>query len=290
MIASGPAAQGTPVYDSVSELLLLQWVQLSSPPDTRQMASSDHGKTWSKWVSICGPGSLDKGACGGAVGPGTGIQLSSPGPRRGRLLFIGHYGAYGHDTVWFSDDHGKTYHAAQSNLTQMDEAQLVELPSGDLIANMRHKRAPALGRGVSRSTDWGSSWSAVTFDAELVSPVCAATLLRSGEDVYFANPASSHGRVNGVSNILVWPWYVCWSLAILNSLLHVLQVIRRSTDGVSWSNSTQSVFAGDYGYSCLTLVPPRDKIGLLWESDGPQCRVGGGSSCRTLFSTFDRDF
>ena len=53
-------------------------------------------RQWSKWKTICGPGSLSKSACGGDVGPGTGIQLSQ-GPRKGRLLFIGHYGAYGHD-------------------------------------------------------------------------------------------------------------------------------------------------------------------------------------------------
>ena len=40
-------------------------------------------------------------------------------------FFAGHYGAYGHDTVWYSDDQGKTYHAAKSNLTKMDEAQIV---------------------------------------------------------------------------------------------------------------------------------------------------------------------
>lgn len=35
-------------------------------------------------------------ACGGAVGPGTGIQLQHAGsPHVGRILFIGHYGAYG---------------------------------------------------------------------------------------------------------------------------------------------------------------------------------------------------
>jgi hypothetical protein len=124
VIAQGPAAQGTPVYNAQSKRLVLQWVQLSSPHDTRQMQSSDHGKTWSKWRSVCGPGSLDKSACGGDVGPGTGIQLSL-GPKQGRLLFIGHYGAYGHDTIWYSDDNAKTYHAAQANLSKMDEVRAV---------------------------------------------------------------------------------------------------------------------------------------------------------------------
>jgi hypothetical protein len=78
VIAEGPAAQGTPVYDEISKLLILQWVQLSKPQqDTRQMTSSDNGKTWGKWRSVCGAGSLDKSACGGDVGPGTGAESAA---------------------------------------------------------------------------------------------------------------------------------------------------------------------------------------------------------------------
>lgn len=46
--------------------------------------------------------------------------------------------------------------------------------------------------------------------------------------VYFANPASQTGRVNGV--------------------------IRRSTDGITFSEQV-SVTDGDYAYSCLTQTP-----------------------------------
>ena len=79
----------------------------------------------------------------------------------------------------------------------------------------------------------------------------------------FANPASTHDRVNGV--------------------------LRRSPDGVNWSNSTLEVFSGAYGYSCLTRTAQEQSVGLLWESDGPQCRPGG-ASCRTLFSVFPTNF
>jgi hypothetical protein len=107
----------------------------------------------------------------------------------------------------------------------------------------------------------GSTWGPIVFDPALISPVCAGSIIRAGDVVYFANPASSTGRQNGV--------------------------IRRSADGVTWSKTTRSVFTGAYGYSCLTLVPKQHEIGLLWESDGPQCRPGG-ASCRTLFSTYPR--
>lgn len=173
----------------------------------------------------------------------------------------------------------------------------MELPNGELLANMRHRSAPTVGRATSRSTDagppphyhvdtvfptanafmlrpmapdrWqrlrarvaGSTWGPIVFDPALISPVCAGSIIRAGDVVYFANPASSTGRQNGV--------------------------IRRSADGVTWSKTTRSVFTGAYGYSCLTLVPKQHEIGLLWESDGPQCRPGG-ASCRTLFSTYPR--
>ena len=55
------------------------------------MESRDNGATWSSPRSVCK--TLPKEDCGGAVGPGTGIRLRS-GPHAGRLLFIGHFGAY----------------------------------------------------------------------------------------------------------------------------------------------------------------------------------------------------
>lgn len=132
---------------------------------------------------------------------------------------------------------------------------------------MRNKNAKMLGRGVSRSTDQGSTWGPVLFQKELVSPVCMGSILNVGGKVFFANPDSNTGRVNGV--------------------------IRASPDGANWSAKTQPVFKGAYGYSCLTAVPAASKLGLLWESDGPQCAAPGGkfgSSCRTLFSTFSTNF
>ena len=59
----------------------------------------------------------------------SGLELQH-GEHKGRLLFIGHYGAYGHDDVWYSDDGGASYKVATPPLAHMDEAQLVELPSG----------------------------------------------------------------------------------------------------------------------------------------------------------------
>ena len=59
-----------------------------------------------------------------AAGPGTGIELTQ-GDHKGRLMFIGHRGAYVEDSVWYTDDGGKTYTASQTLLPKMDEAQSV---------------------------------------------------------------------------------------------------------------------------------------------------------------------
>ena len=83
----------------------------------QQMISSDDGKTWSS------PTPIDQflGDTGhAAAGPGRGIELTQ-GPLKNRLLFIGHRGAYVQDSVWYTDDGGKTYTASDTVLDKMDE-------------------------------------------------------------------------------------------------------------------------------------------------------------------------
>ena len=250
--------------------------------DTMQMSSTDYGTTWSKPLSVCSGGGgagLPKGECGGYIGPAFGIQLKQ-GPHKGRILFISQLGGYSNDTVVFSDDDGKTYHASASSTHSMqhtDEAQIVELPNGDVLANLRtnHLNATCDCRATSRSTDGGNTWGPINFDAVLTSPVCAASIIRVGDQVLFANPSSTAERVHGV--------------------------LRRSRDGVHWSSS-KVVWPGAYGYSCLVQVPSdvvvetagqqtpneqtsgqgsgraqrhvastsasTDTVGLLWETDG----------------------
>mmetsp|Transcript_7913 Transcript_7913/g.23354 ORF Transcript_7913/g.23354 Transcript_7913/m.23354 type:complete len:230 (+) Transcript_7913:16-705(+) len=229
------------------------------------MLSADNGATWSAPQTVCGaiPGLLNTTDCGGAMGPGAGIQLKQ-GPHTGRLLFIGHFGAYVRDVVWYSDDDGNTWNAATPTLWQMDEAQVVELPNGDVLANMRtrHLNASCLCRATARSTDGGATWGPISFDPVLTSPVCDGAILRSGEQVFFSNPSSTTAREHGV--------------------------LRRSPDGVSWSSSTV-VWPGAYAYSALSEMPGRTSVGVLWETDGKQC-TAGSASCRTVFTPYPTDF
>lgn len=95
------------------------------------MYSSDNGVTWSEPTSL-------KPFLGeivpSDVGPGVGLRLTKgkwAGNHQyltylltvmaGRLLFIGHHGAYEYDSVWYTDDGGATYNVSQTNFTHMDE-------------------------------------------------------------------------------------------------------------------------------------------------------------------------
>eukprot|EP00041_Stephanoeca_diplocostata_P035691 m.1268133 g.1268133 ORF g.1268133 m.1268133 type:complete len:454 (-) comp24744_c0_seq13:7009-8370(-) len=249
-------AQGNPVFDTRTNKLLLQYTQLE-PGDTMQMESLDNGASWSQPVSKCAGLGTE---CGGAVGPGIGLQLQH-GAHAGRILFIGHFGAYGHDSVWYSDDNGVSYHVANATLMKMDEAQLVELADGTVLANMRtdHLNKSCMCRAVAVSTDGGSSFGPVEWNSQLTTPICMGSILSSvNGTIFFANPASTTSRVNGV--------------------------LRRSDNGRDWTTLT-TVWPGAYAYSCLTRMPSTSQIGLLWETDGAEC-TGGGASCRTVFSAF----
>ena len=232
-----------------------------------QMISKDGGVSWGQPVTLDG----FLGKQGHAAAGHAGLELTQ-GEHKGRLLFIGHRGAYVEDTVWYTDDGGATYKTAAHTLPQMDEAQLVENKGGTVIANMRWRGSPTKGRGVATSTDSGATFSAISYDSQLKTTVCQASIWRSQQngDIYYAAPSSeldhSAGRTHGT--------------------------IRRSKTGLpgSWQRNLTDVTlpcehapctstSTVYGYGCLTDVPAKGKGGLLWES------VRG-----TVFSTFELEF
>ena len=258
----------TAVWDARRKVVMLQF---NRHPDVLSIVSVDNGRTWTPPINVTKivPG-LPRDGRGVTVGPGVGLQLSRANKHApGRLLFIGHHGPYTRDLVWFTDDGGLSYQLAQSNLTFMDEAQLVELPDGRVMANMRnhHKNATCKCRAVALSSDGGATWGEVAFDPQLISPICMATILRGRGDssaknaLFFANPATTRFRTNGL--------------------------IRRSDDeGATWS--TRTMYVGDpFTYSCLTHTPHPETLGLLWETWEP---VGGkhcnGEACSCVFSRF----
>jgi sialidase-1 len=254
--------QDTIVYDAVAKLVI---VNLLDTAGNSQVVSHDLGLTWSAPTSIGLPVSSD-------TGPGVGIQLGPSNPHApGRLLFIGHSGAYIQDYVWYSDDHGTTYNlsltATGRSLLKMDEAQLVELSNGDVLANMRNNEPQHL-RGVALSTDGGTTFGEIQFDAGLPEPVCMGSVIRATDPalgdgaVYFSNPGSTAGRVGG----LVRRSEHCTGLP---------------PHDCTWADGTFSVYpAGDFAYSCLSPLNSTH-VGLLWETNTSLCT---GASCLQVFS------
>ena len=124
------------------------------------------------------------------------------------------------DVVYYSDDHGDTWHLARNEsgasarLAGLDEPALAETPSGGVIVRARNERFHGPGRcdcrGAAESHDGGDTMTGgVTFDAGLPEPVCEGTLLNdlpSGK-IFSAMPGfgtdvekkdGHNGRGNGV--------------------------------------------------------------------------------------------
>ena len=194
------AQQPNCVYDSHTDTMVLQYLNISDFSNY-QISSTDDGATWSA------PSNLKQylGAANGVeTGPGRGLVLRADNPvAPNRLLFIGHLGAYTDDYVFYSDDGGATYSVATPALAKMDEAQLVELSDGTVVANMRndHLNKSCDCRAIAVSKDGGATFGDITYDPALPSPVCQASIMSfTSKVLLFSNPASKTGRVRrGVS-------------------------------------------------------------------------------------------
>ena len=183
------------------------------------VTSEDDGATWSAPQDV----SNDWGAAKGALpGPGVALQLKS-----GRILVVSHHGAYVKDLVSYSDDNGKTWSTINHTFPKMDEAQMTQLPNGSIALNMRHLTAGRVGRAVSISHDDGDSWSPITYNPDLISPVCQASILTIGDAVYFSNPASATARDK-------------------------LTVKKSADNGDTWTPVALVQEGASAGYSCLT--------------------------------------
>lgn len=218
--------------------------------------SDDDGKTWSK------PGEITKSVKDPswswyATGPGVGIQIKH-GPFRGRLVIpCDHtyddpngnlrgapveYGSH----AFYSDDHGKTWKLGGSIRPKVNECQVVELADGKgtLLMDMRayfgrSRRAQAISR------NGGETWSTPDDQAELIEPVCQASILRytwpdqNGKSrILFANPADEKRRRN-------------------------MTVRLSCDDGKTWP-VRRTIHAEDSAYSCLAVLPDLD-VACLYE-------------------------
>ncbi|MED5019761.1 sialidase family protein [Paenibacillus chibensis] len=231
----------------------------------QMIKSEDDGLTWSRpmelnpqvkqsWMKFIG------------AGPGKGIQMTAEA-YPGRLVFPVYFTneqTTMSNAVIYSDDHGTSWQMGASPndgrvwegqtlsaetmdafSAQLTESQVIEMDNGDLKIYMRnHSGTKRTAAAISK--DGGQSWGEVTFESELIDPICQATVVRypklgdGKERLIWANPADAENRINGT--------------------------VRLSEDGgKTWSYS-RTIEAGPFCYSCLTVLPSGE-VGLLYEGE-----------------------
>ena len=171
------------------------------------LQSVDEGQSWSTPTDIT---HVVKDSTWGwyATGPGIGIQIQQ-GQYQNRLVIPCDHSyndpdgtvqdgpfEYGSHII-YSDDHGKSWHLGGVIRPKVNECQVVEVDDGHgtLLMNMRAYRGKNL-RAQSFSRDGGMTWSEIEDVADLIEPVCQASMVRyswkeqGASRLLFSNPAS----------------------------------------------------------------------------------------------------
>lgn len=198
--------------------------------------SSDQGATWSEPIDITAV-ARDMSAADwrtSVVGPGGAIQHSS-----GRLVAAVWKHAPYQDFAIFSDDHGANWQRGElvPGGIPGDESQIVELPDGRLLMDIRQQSGPH--RWMAVSEDRGQTWSEPR-PGVTVTPVATAIEryeTDSGDRILWSGPKGP-GRAN--------------------------LVIRTSTDGGLTFPTERLLYEGPSAYSDLTVLPDKT-VGVLWE-------------------------
>lgn len=177
--------------------------------DTRRvfvLHSTDDGKTWSAPREITTDVKLTNWTWY-ATGPGSGIQIEQ-GPHQGRLVIpCDHLEAEPKKAcshIIFSDDHGTTWQLGGTTpQAGVNECEVVELPGGKLMLNMRGYDRAQNHRQVSVSEDGGLTWQEQHIDESLIEPRCQAAIERMSwpgatnrSVILFSNPANQTKRLN----------------------------------------------------------------------------------------------
>lgn len=127
-----------------------------------------------------------------ATGPGHGIRL-----RNGRLLVAVWLSTGGKRhrpsrvSTLYSDDNGATWHTGEllpDTLPNPSETYAIERRDGSVLLNIRNESTEHR-RAISVSANGASGWSTPRFHAQLLEPVCMASLIRHTKGgMIFSNP------------------------------------------------------------------------------------------------------
>ncbi len=235
-----------------------------NPEETGQfmlVKSTDDGLTWSEPVNIT---EQIKDPLWQLLlqGPGRGITLND-----GTLIFpaqfkadIGEKALDGgqftcHSTIVFSRDGGKTWKIGAGAKPNTTESQVVQLPDGRLMLNMRDDLNRSVkdktnGRAVATTSDLGETWQThPSSNHALPEPNCMASLISANvkiegtnrQALFFSNPNNKNSRTN--------------------------MTIKASLDGgLTWHEKywTELNETDGYGYSCMTMTDGKT-VGILYE-------------------------
>jgi sialidase-1 len=235
-----------------------------TPQETGQfilVKSTDDGLTWSDPINIT-PQIKNPAWQLLLQGPGRGITLAD-----GTLVFPAQFkadigakaldgGQYtSHSTIVYSKDAGETWQIGSGAKSNTTEAQVVQLPDGTLMINMRDDRNRAdkgstNGRAVAVTADLGKTWTVhPSSNSALPEPNCMASLIAADVKIdgiqrrmlFFSNPNDKSDRIR--------------------------MTVKASTDqGMTWPVGNQVELYGPsgYGYSCMTMVG-ENHVGILYE-------------------------
>jgi sialidase-1 len=160
-----------------------------------------------------------------------------------------------HSTIVYSKDQGKTWQIGTGAKPSTTEAQVVELPDGSLMLNMRDDlnrkdKGETNGRAVAITKDLGKTWQIhPSSNSALPEPNCMASIISADLEIngkmqqalLFSNPNNRETRTN--------------------------MTVKASLDGGNtWPEKFQVELneKQGYGYSCMTMVD-ENTIGILYE-------------------------
>ncbi|TXJ48620.1 exo-alpha-sialidase, partial [Brachyspira aalborgi] len=239
----------------------------STPHDPiriKVIRSKDNGESWSEPIDITsqvyGDGCKDPTRrywYAAFVSSGNGLQL-----RNGRIMFVINVRESSQKTaasfrnyVMYSDDGGhkwKVSRGSPKNYQGGNEAKIVELnQDGHLLMNIR-PNGPAWKRLLSRSYDYGETWTEAKVQNDLPSSGS------NGDMIYYTSILNGYDKNRLITLVDSTVWNGQRNGYPGNPKFYISY-----DEGYTWTNSKE-LYKGDAGYSSLAILKD-GSIGILAE-------------------------